>query len=275
MISVVLPTFNREVYLSRAIESVLTQTYRDFELIIIDDGSTDKTRSLVESYQDERMSYLYQENQGISLARNLGIEKAKGEWVAFLDSDDEWLPKKLEKQNYFSQNHSHIQIIHGDEIWIRNGVRVNPMKKHQKSGGWIFEKCLKLCLISPSAVMIKKELFSKVGVFDPEMTVCEDYDLWLRITSKFEVGYIDDLLLKKYGGHDDQLSRKFKAMDEYRVKSMINLLESQKINHTQRESVLDELMKKLLILKKGFIKHGHLEKAKNVSRLLEIYYGVS
>ncbi len=222
-ISVIIPTYNRETVLPRAIASVLAQKGADFELIIVDDGSTDNTRETVNGERQtksdtvsltslrERSPFpvprvFHQENKGPAAARNLGIKEAKGEWIAFLDSDDEWKPGKLKAQLKFFEENPDYLICQTEEIWIRNGVRVNPMKKHQKSGGWIFEKCLPLCVVSPSAVMMHRKLFDEVRLFDESLPACEDYDLWLRIAAKHPVGLIEKPYIFKYGGHADQRS---------------------------------------------------------------------
>lgn len=267
MISVIIPTYNRSEVLPRAIESVEKQSLKKWELIIVNDGSTDSTKKFLENLNHK---VIHQENLGVSAARNIAIEKAEGEWLAFLDSDDEWLPEKLAVQFAFIKNNPDIKIIHGDEIWIRNGVRVNQMKKHQKFGGRIFSKCLHLCLISPSCVMVHRSVFDDVGPFDPEMTVCEDYDLWLRITAKYNVGFVDKPLIKKFGGHPDQLSKKFKAMDWFRVRSILKLFElgyAQYLSVEEIEEGKKVFLRKAKILENGYLKHGHKDKAQEVVNL--------
>lgn len=261
-VSVVIPTFNRAKTLPRAVASVLNQSYENLELIIVDDGSSDETEQYLRSLTDSRLRVISTINQGVSLARNTGIESAKGEWIAFLDSDDEWLKSKLIEQIKLSDEY---KIIHTNEIWIRNGVRVNQMKKHAKSGGWIYQKCLPLCCISPSAVMIHKDVFEDVGLFDPKMTVCEDYDLWLRITPFYEVGFVDQPLINKYGGHEDQLSRKFHSMDSYRVKAMLKMLD--RLDHADASATKEMIIKKANVLEKGYFKHGHHELAEEMIKL--------
>ena len=156
-------------------------------------------------------------NQGVSVARNKGIQAASGDWIAFLDSDDEWLPQKLQKQVDYLERHPEIKLIHSDEMWIRNGVRVNPHKKHQKGGEDQYLPSLLMCMISPSATVMKKETLFSLGLFDESYPCCEDYDLWLKFTSLYPVGFINEMLIKKYGGHQDQLSQKYQAMDYWRV----------------------------------------------------------
>jgi glycosyltransferase involved in cell wall biosynthesis len=220
--SVIIPTFNRAEKVIRAIESVLSQTFKDYELIVIDDGSTDDTYDLIKGFP---IQYHKIENSGVSAARNFGVKLSQGEWLAFLDSDDEWLPNKLELQARFIKENDY-KVVHGEEIWMRRGKRVNPKLKHKKSGGDIFEASLELCLMSPSTIAIKRELFESYGGFREDFEVCEDYDLWLKITRTNEVGFIEQPIIIKHGGHEDQLSTKHKAMDLWRVKSMQQLLKS-------------------------------------------------
>lgn len=270
-ISVILPTYNRAFTLPRAIDSILAQTHTDFELIIVDDGSTDDSLELLSQYKlrDTRIKIICQENHGVSHARNRGIEMAKHDWIAFLDSDDEWLPEKLEMQMSFAHSSTDIKVIHGEEIWIRDGKFVNPKKKHKKSGGRIFSQCLPLCAMSPSTIMIHKEVFYKVGLFNEEFTVCEDYELWLRITSRYDVGFIETPIIKKYGGHDDQLSRKFKAMDHWRILAIDHMLTHLRDLLTEEEIRLatQTLLEKCRILILGYEKHGHVEKAKEIMEI--------
>lgn len=258
-ISVIIPTYNRASVLSRAVESVLAQSYKNWELIIVDDGSTDHTAEILKAYsQNPQIKIIRTSNQGVSAARNKAIGQAQGLWVAFLDSDDQWLEDKLEKQVEYTLKHPEIKIIHGEEIWIRNGVRVNPMKKHKKAGGQIFSQALKLCCISPSTVLVKKDLFNEVGMFREDFPVCEDYDLWLKICSKYPIGFVEDFLIKKYGGHDDQLSKKMKAMDYWRVLAIADCIKYQELTLEQKAEALSEFDKKTKILLKGYRKHQNL-----------------
>ena len=154
-ISVIVPTYNRAPVLKRALESIAAQTYTDWELIVVDDGSTDHTQNVLREWREtprpQPTMVLRQTNAGVSCARNRGAAHAQGRWLAFLDSDDEWLPQKLAQQVPLTPLY---RWIHGEEIWIRHGRRVNPMKKHAKSGGRIFFRCVDLCSVSPSAVFI-------------------------------------------------------------------------------------------------------------------------
>ena len=256
-ISVIIPTHNRAWALARAVSSVLNQTFEDFELLVVDDGSTDQTQELLESFDDSRLRVIKEpSNGGVSRARNRGIGLARGEWIAFLDSDDEWLPHKLQAQREYLQGRPELRVVHGEEIWIRRGVRVNPHKKHAKSGGWIFAKCLPLCAISPSTVMIHREVFQQIGTFDPEMIVCEDYDLWLRMTQFFEVGLVTVPIINKYGGHSDQLSARYRAMDYFRVKAIKKVLQLG-IGEEDSRKAQEVLRVKRAILLNGYRKRGN------------------
>lgn len=310
-VSVIIPSYNRAHTLKSAIDSVLKQTYKNFELLVIDDGSTDGTEKIFDNYFEDFVNkelnnyefktsskdfvsllnsknqplnldflknikykiYVYcsassledkiiyiklLKNHGVSKARNIGIKLSKGELISFLDSDDEWLPDKLEKQ-VSSFNNTNFKLCHSDEIWIRNNKQVNQMKKHQKYGGYIYEKCLPLCVISPSAVIINRTVFDSIGYFDESLKICEDYDLWLRICSVYEVNYIDEKLIIKYGGHSDQLSRKTWGNDIFRIYSLIKILKLQreakiKLNKNNLEATRQVLIKKCEILKNGYLK---------------------
>ena len=270
VVSIIIPTYNRAGYLKEAIDSVLEQTYQDFELLIVDDGSTDHTQRLVEGYAG-RVSYFFQDNRGVSSARNLGIRASKGEFIALLDSDDLWLPQKLEQQIETMEAEPTLQLCHTEEIWIRRGVRVNQKKKHQKYGGYIFPYCLPLCVISPSSVMIRRTLFDEIGLFDENLPTCEDYDLWLRICCHYPVHYIATALIVKRGGHDDQLSRKHWGIDRFRVKALIKLLENETLTEEQVLQSRGELRRKCEILANGSLKRQKMEEWKHYRQLVEQY----
>ncbi len=271
LISVIIPTYNRAAFVLEAVESVYRQTFQDFELIVVDDGSTDGTAEVLKNYQNH-LIYRYQANQGVSSARNLGLQMASGKWVAFLDSDDLWLPRKLETQvRFFSQNPEAV-ICQTEEIWIRNGRRVNPQKKHRKFSGDIFDPSLLLCLVSPSAVMIQRDLFDQEGCFDETLPACEDYDLWLRISSRFPVYLIDLPLVVKRGGHPDQLSRATPTLDRYRIQALVKLLDSGRLTAGQYESAFEALKNKCRIYGQGCLKRGKKEEGNDYLDLPERYF---
>ena len=269
-ISVIIPTFNRKKILGRAIQSVINQSLQPFEVIIIDDGSNDGTKDWVkESFQDIR--YIYQKNQGVSSARNKGIKYACGDWVAFLDSDDEWLPNKLYEQVKAIGSNPEIKFFHTNEIWIRNGVRVNQMRKHKKYGGYIFEKCLDICKVSPSSVLIKKEIFDDVGAFDNSLRVCEDYDLWLRITSKYPVVFLDIPLIYKYGGHAGQLSKVNDGIESYRIQSLEKIIKSGILSSQQKIISVNTLVNKMKIYAKGLEKRNKLRELQDIKKNIQYW----
>ena len=269
-VSVIIPTFNRKKTLGRAIESVRNQSLSPFEILIIDDGSNDGTKEWVkESFQD--IKYIYQNNQGVSSARNKGIKYAYGDWIAFLDSDDEWLPSKLYEQVKAIGSNPEIKFFHTNEIWIRNEVRVNQMKKHKKHGGYIFEKCLDICRVSPSSVLIKKEIFDDIGTFDESLRVCEDYDLWLRITSKYPVVFLDIPLIYKYGGHAGQLSKVNDGIESYRIQSLEKIIKSGVLNTEQKLLAVNALINKMKIYAKGLEKRNKLRKFHDIKKNIQCW----
>lgn len=258
-VSVIIPTYNRAWIVKEAIDSVLAQEFADYELIVVDDGSTDATAEVLSGY-GERICALRQKNKGVSAARNKGIQSAGGNLIAFLDSDDLWLPSKLDRQVAFFQKHPHAVACQTEETWIRNGLRVNPKKRHRKPSGMIFEPSLELCLVSPSAVMIRRSLFDQVGLFDESLPACEDYDLWLRISCRFPVDRIATPLIIKRGGHSDQLSRK-PGLDRYRIQSLRNIIASGQLTDKQSEAAVRMLRIKSRIYAAGCRKRGRLAEA--------------
>lgn len=268
-VSVIIPSFNRGSVLPRAIDSVYSQSWRQqggtLELILVDDGSTDDTAQLITKNYPE-IRYYYQKNQGVSAARNVGLQHAQHEWIALLDSDDEWLPDKLSRQMKLLEQ-SDSKVCHTEEIWIRNGVRVNQMNKHKKAGGWIFDRCLPLCAMSPSSSIIHKGVFERVGLFDENLPACEDYDLWLRICSKYPVAYESQACIQKYGGHEDQLSRQYWGMDRFRVIALEKILVDD-LDVDQYQAAKSMLMKKLNILLNGAQKRNNLELIKECEQKL-------
>ena len=270
LLSVIIPTFNRVETLERALSSALVQILPDsiksMQVIVVDDGSTDGTSEMVAN-RFPQVEYLQQENSGVSRARNLGLQAAGGDWFALLDSDDQWLDDKLIKQFELLEQ-SGLLVCHGEEIWIRNGVRVNQMNKHKKYGGWIFEKCLPLCAMSPSSIIIHKSVLATVGSFDEQLPVCEDYELWLRITAKFEVALVASPCIKKFGGHGDQLSRLYWGMDRYRVIALDKILNTD-LPPKLRSAAQIMINTKLQILLNGAKKHNNAELQKECHELLQ------
>lgn len=272
-VAVILPTYNRLATLPRALDSVLNQSFTHWELWVVDDGSTDGTEEWFHTWREglkesHRIHFRRRPNGGVSAARNLAINESQGPWVAFLDSDDEWLPNKLQVQWEQIQKMPDLKVWHSEEIWIRRGVRVNPMKKHLKSGGRIFTQCLPLCCMSPSTIMIHRSIFEELGNFREDYPVCEDYEFWLRICSRYSVGFCPQALIKKYGGHEDQLSRRYIAMDYWRVLAMKDHLHSPHLSPEERQALNQTLQKKCRILLNGYKKHNNMEPYPQVNSIL-------
>ncbi len=266
LVSIILPTYNRADFIRASLDSVFAQTYQNWELVIIDDGSTDDTVSVLKEYDDPRIVYLHQENQGVSAARNYGIEECRGDYIALLDSDDEWLPKKLEKHLAYMREHR-FEICQTDEIWIRNGKRVNQKNKYSKPEGWFFEASLKMCLISPSCTMFTRKAWADIGPFDVEMPSCEDYDMWLRACLLYPVGLLSERMTIKHGGRPDQLSNCVPCADLYRIQALMKILQCGKLDTLQEESVLNELDTKVRIYRQGCEKRGKNGEAERVWNL--------
>ena len=269
LVSVIIPTYNRGWVVQEAIDSVLDQDFSDYELIVVDDGSNDNTREILGAY-GKAITVLQQSNRGVSAARNRGIAEAAGRLIAFLDSDDLWLPRKLTTQVKFFEENADAVINQTQEIWVRNGLRVNPKKRHHKFSGMIFERSLALCLVSPSAVMIKKSLFDAVGVFDEQLPACEDYDLWLRVSCRYPVHLMDTPLIIKRGGHDDQLS-KAAGLDKYRIQSLMKIIDSDLLTPQQYKAAVITLKEKSEVYAGGCRKRGREEEAEYFSALAEKY----
>jgi glycosyltransferase involved in cell wall biosynthesis len=260
-VSVIIPTFNRAQRMARAITSVLYQTFTNYELIVVDDGSSDETSETLARFHSSITHLTHGMNTGVSAARNTGIKASGAPFIAFLDSDDYWLPNKLLEQVTFFENHPEAVACQTQELWIKNGRRVNPRTKHLKRGGDIFEASLRLCLVSPSAVMVRRSLFSEVGLFDETFPVCEDYDLWLRISCRYPIHLIDRNLVIKEGGAPDQLSRSLKGMDRFRIRSLTRLIKSGRLNGNQAEAAFKELAVKTEVYGRGCLKRGKMKEA--------------
>jgi len=269
-VSAVIPTHNRLHLLRRALYSVQAQTLPPLETIVIDDGSTDRSHeSLATEFPN--VQWIRQSNHGVSHARNQGIKHAKGEWIALLDSDDTWHPSKLEEQNQFLQQNLGLLFCHTDEAWIRRGKSVSHPAYLNKSNQDIFLKSLARCIICPSSVVIHQKIFEKIGFFDEELPVCEDYDLWLRLVLQYEIGYLDRKLVTKHGGHSDQLSTTYWGMDRFRVQSLQKLLDNPNLKSSLIPLIFQTLIQKLDILNKGFSKRDKQLEAKGFNQLKQFY----
>ena len=266
-VTVVIPTFNRCDLLLRALASVYQQSLQPKQVIVVDDGSTDGTGVAVKKRYPQ-VEYLWQPNRGVSSARNSGIGIATQPWIALLDNDDEWLPGKLESQFRRLGQDPELKVCHCEEIWIRNGRRVNQGKRHAKSEGDLFLECLPLCAMSPSSVLIHRSVFDQIGLFDEQLPACEDYDLWLRITAHYSVALVVEPQILKYGGHADQLSRAFWGMDRFRIRALQRLLGGGGLSSDQYRAALDMLASKTKVYAAGAKKRGRLAEVETLNETL-------
>jgi len=254
LISIIIPVYNRNKPLKRAVNSVLEQSYQKFELIIVDDGSDYDISDVIGIYSDNRIKLIKIPHSGVSTARNTGVQHAKYNYIAFLDSDDQWVKTKLEKQIKILSDNPGYDICYTGEKWIRNGKVFKHKKALKKFTGFVFNKCLEDCFIGCSSVLLQKKLFEETGGFDPDLTVCEDYDIWLKITARYPVLLIKEPLIIKHGGHSDQLSTKFWGNDRFRVKSIYNIINNAILNDVQHEQAVNIFLKKCGIVAGGCLK---------------------
>jgi glycosyltransferase involved in cell wall biosynthesis len=219
LVSIIMPTYNAEKFISKSIQSVLNQTYQNWELIVVNDGSKDNTSKVVESFDDKRILLIKQKNSGVSKARNIGIKNAKGAYIAFLDSDDLWLKKKLEIQVNYMLNHPNIVLSYtyynsfvGDDTVVKN-KQLYPFKINNLN-----ERLLVFNFIATLTVMVKSDVLKDIGGFDTQLFGPEDWDLWIKVSQKGNIGYINQNLAL-YREHDGGIS-KSKARqleEEYKV----------------------------------------------------------
>ncbi len=276
MITVIIPTYNRSSFLREAVASVLEQDFfqragpeHSFELLVIDDGSSDDTRKVVASFAG-RAAYHYQPHQGVSAARNLGLKLSRGDLIAFLDSDDLWKREKIGTQVSFFKAFPEAKVCYTEEVWVRGGVRLNPGKKHQKYSGWIFDKVLPLCLLSLSSCLFRREVFDVIGAFDETLPVCEDFDLGIRLAQQYPVYLIPAPLIIKRGGHADQISHSYWGMDRFRVQALEGTL-GRGLAPWQEKLVRAELLKKCRVLAQGFAKRGSKNEAQRYREMIRKY----
>lgn len=259
-VSVIIPTYNRSAFLRSALESVTSQSYPIKEILVIDDGSTDQTvENLTPNFKS--VIFIRQENQGVSAARNTGIKKATGEWIALLDSDDLWTVGKIEKQIAHLRQNPKIKACHSGEEWVRNGNPVKVPTRLNKSNDGLFSRSLDRCIICPSSILIHRSVFKKIGIFDEDLPLCEDYDFWIRLLLHYEIGLVKEALVIKQGGHSDQLSTSTWGLDRFRVQSLEKILASEPLNPNQKIAILSVIAHKADLLSKGFSKHEKREEA--------------
>lgn len=270
-VSVIIPTFNRREFVREAVASVLAQRLAASEIVVVDDGSTDGTAEALTRTFGDGIRVVCTANRGVAAARNAGVARSCGDLIAFLDSDDLWLPDKLSTQAAFVRESPEAEICQTGEIWIRNGVRVNPCAHHRKPSGDVFVPSLRRCLVSPSAVLLRRSLFEHVGGFDESLPACEDYDLWLRIAADTPVWCVPAALVVKRGGHADQLSRQFWGMDRFRVATLLRLLAGDRLRAAQRAAVVAVLEEKCTVLAQGAARRGRFDEADRYRTLAWVY----
>jgi len=262
--SVIIPTYNRAHFVFAAIDSVIAQREVNFDLIVVDDGSTDdtwhgleRTATAVHAEHANRrsMRIVRTENRGVAAARNTGIALASAPLVAFLDSDDVWGPDKLACQIEYMRTHPECVISQTDEGWLSNGGRVNPGLRHRKAAGDIFIDSLRTCLVTPSTVILRTALFHEIGGFDEDFIAAEDYDLWLRILARHEIGFLAEHHATRRSGHPGQLSM-LPAIDRFRILALLKLLATDDLNSVQRRAVCEVLAEKCDIYAKGLARRG-------------------
>ena len=264
-ISVIVPTCNRRGTLLRALTSIFRQTAACLEVIVVDDASSDGSREHIFGEMDRRWLtrlrwFTLPENLGPAAARNFGIARAEGEMVAFLDSDDHWLPRKLAVQGQLMAANPGYLISHSREKWLRRGEHLNQRKRHIPRHGDIFSHCLELCAVGMSTVLARRCLFERVGGFNEGMRCCEDYDFWLRVSCRFPFLLVDEPLTIKEGGRPDQVSVQYgQGMDRLRVEALARLIRSGVLDSRQRLQAEREMHRKSMIYGKGCLKHGRIE----------------
>ncbi|MDC7220622.1 MAG: glycosyltransferase family A protein [Spirochaetales bacterium] len=269
-ISLIIPVYNRPLLLLEALKSVLSQTRLPEEIIVVDDGSGDETvgaaRDFLEKAEADLNWKLFElDHCGMAGAvRNYGVAASRGEWIAFLDSDDLWEPEKLARQEAYILDHPRIRLIHTREKWLRGEKTVSQKKQKHRREGDIFPDALNKCIIGPSTVMVRRDLWDETGGFREDLEIAEDYELWLRMTALEPVGYLDTPLITKRAGGWDQLSEKYGQIEKFRLEGLAGLVESKwfgdkKIAPARIELAEAEFRRKCLIYALGCEKRGRLE----------------
>lgn len=205
-VSVIIPTYNSAKYVVEAVESVLAQTYKDFEVIVIDDGSTDETEQVMRRYQTP-VRYIRQQNGGVAVARNRGIAESCGKYVAFLDADDTWLPHKLERQLEALRQQSPHRACYSAFTVVDSELNPMGISRSQRQGKALEDLLMRGNVIgSICTVVCERSLFENIGGFDPELSQCADWDMWVRLAAKTEFLYLDEPLVT-YRQHGSNMSR--------------------------------------------------------------------
>lgn len=262
----IIPAYNRSGLLAEAIDSVRSQTFTDYEIIVVDDGSTDDTPSLAESRD---LRYIRLEHTGMpGLVRNRGAAQAKGKLLAFLDSDDLWMPDKLSRQlllhgcdTMLGRAEQNNRITHTREQWLRNGKVISQSKLRHRRSGSLFEDSLVKCIIGPSTVVMDASFFARTKGFRDDLEIGEDYEYWLRITPEADVGYVDMPLTVKRAGHGDQLTEKYGHIEYFRISALKDLVDSRFYSEPRLTAARRELARKCGIYAAGARKRGKTKEA--------------
>lgn len=271
-VDIVIPAFGRKAQLAEAVASVQAQTFTDWSLTIVDDASPEPVEAAA-YVSDTRIRVLrLQQNSGPAFARNFGAAQGKAPFIAFLDSDDLWHPVKLQRQLDRFSSANELQWLHSNEIWLRSGERVKQKAIHRKQAGKFFERALERCLISPSAVMLRRSFFTANRGFAPAFRLCEDYELWLRLLLKAPVGFIEEALTIKLAGDWPQLSST-KEIDRYRILAMHRVLRLNggEMDATDRNLLFNEAEKKCYQLVRGAEKHGNTARQRRYQAWLTLF----
>lgn len=238
-VTVVIPVYDRADLVAEAVRSVAAQTHRDFELVLVDDGSTDRSAEAAAAaweaegrargaaaavFPQLRIRRIAHDGHP-GAVRNRGAEWARGRYLAFLDADDLWRPQKLQRQLPLHREMG-AAISHTREQWLRNGTEVSQKRMRHARTGWIFAYALVKCIIGPSTVVMSRELFEEVGGFREDLEIAEDYELWVRVTARHPVSYLDEPLTVKRGGHADQLSRKYDYIEPFRMAALRDFVQA-------------------------------------------------
>lgn len=252
-VSVIIPVYNRDYSLRDAVESVLIQTYKPSEIIIIDDGSFFQAKDILKNYKNNIKIIRHEKNKGVSASRNTGILASSSKYIAFLDSDDIFLPEKLELQiNFMKENN--YQISHTNEFWYKKDRFINQNKKSKRYGGKILDKILDKCRVSPSSLIVERKVFEKSGLFDETLDVCEDYEISLRFALHYEIGYLDKNLIIKRAIEENSLSAAINHIEHIRYNILKNFYKKyeDRFNREEKEALLCELQRKNSIIKENF-----------------------
>ncbi|MHC4139756.1 MAG: glycosyltransferase family 2 protein [Planctomycetota bacterium] len=268
-VSVIIHTYNNEKFIAETVESVLNQTYKDYEIIVVDDGSVDGTRDALLPYMQE-IRYHYKENGGIASAKNAGMALSKTEFIAFLDHDDLWVPDKLKLQiEYFNKN-PQVGLVYAKYTTFRDGkeLRTKPEKGYS---GWVFKELLSKSFIQTSTVIVKKECLDAVGPYDESLSLGDEYDMFLRISKKFQCGFVDKGLTR-YRIHDTNASNNDFLFD----KENLGVYKKIYSNFTDLDGIEKKILKKRIArysmkVAKELYRQGQLEESKKYQQEAQDY----